>query len=151
MRAGEAVPGKAVSSATRFALATIILHVAVVILHGAAHQALGINASPAQLLFIVTIIMMGPPLAGLLLWKRRDTPGPIALTLVMAGAFVFGVYNHFILFSPDHVSHVSSTKPGGWAVVFQATAILLAVTEGLGCCAGLLLAKRAYVNQDSLR
>jgi hypothetical protein len=146
MRASETL-----SNAARFALATIILHVAVVILHAAAHQALGINASPAQLLFIVTIIMIGPPLAGVLLWKRRDIFGPIALTLLMAGAFVFGVYNHFILFSPDYVSHVSNTKPGGWAVVFQATAILLAVTEGLGVCAGILLAQRGFVNHDSLR
>jgi hypothetical protein len=46
----------------------------------------------------------------------------------LASSLVFGFVNHFLLDSPDHVAHVSAE----WRLLFTSTAILLAVTEGLG-------------------
>jgi steroid 5-alpha reductase family enzyme len=46
----------------------------------------------------------------------------------MAASLVFGVVNHFVLSTPDHVSHVDPR----WQPLFAATAVLLAVTEALG-------------------
>jgi hypothetical protein len=48
----------------------------------------------------------------------------------MAGAILFGRYNHFIVISPDHVSQVSFK---GWGSLFQVTAILTLIVDGLGC------------------
>jgi hypothetical protein len=46
----------------------------------------------------------------------------------MAGSHVFGLVNHFVLGSPDHVAHVAPQ----WRPLFATTAALLAVTEALG-------------------
>ena len=46
----------------------------------------------------------------------------------MSASFVFGVVNHFVRSSPDHVAHVAPS----WQPVFAVTAVLLAVTEALG-------------------
>ena len=54
----------------------------------------------------------------------------------MAGALVFGVYNHFVASSPDHVSHVAVVASGGWVIVFQVTAALLVIIEAFGCLVG---------------
>ena len=43
-------------------------------------------------------------------------------------SLVFGVVNHFLLESPDHVAQVAAQ----WRVLFGTTAVLLAVTEALG-------------------
>ena len=47
----------------------------------------------------------------------------------MGGALAFGLYNHFILVGPDHVSQIPIM---GWGLLFQITAVFLAITEGLG-------------------
>jgi hypothetical protein len=52
----------------------------------------------------------------------------------MTGALLFGIYNHFISMSPDHISQISFA---GWGVLFQVTAILLLVIEGIGCGVGV--------------
>jgi hypothetical protein len=130
------------SNANGLALAIVIAHTIVVAAHAAAHQVLGVQASPAQMLFIVAIIILSPPLAGILIWKNLKRAGALLLACSMAGSLAFGVYNHFVADSPDHVSHVSEMSPAAWAIIFQATAALLAATEGLGVWAGALMLKR---------
>lgn len=134
--------GRATSSVVRFALLIVVAHAIVVALHSAAHQILGVEASQAQLLFIVAVIIILPPLAGVIIWKGIKGAGAVLLACSMAGSFVFGVYNHFVAHSPDHVSEVSAMSPASWAVIFQITAVLLAVTEALGVYAGMLMLKR---------
>jgi hypothetical protein len=56
----------------------------------------------------------------------------------MAGSLVFGVVNHFVIVSPDHVSHV----PAEWSTLFTVTAVLLAVLEAAGTAAGVLSARQ---------
>jgi Na+/proline symporter len=131
------------SRALRFALAIIIAHAAVGSLHAAAHQILGVEASPLQLLFIIAIIMLAPLVAALLLWKRVAATGALLLVASMAGSLIFGVFNHFVAISPDHVSHVAMMPQKFWALIFQITAALLALLEALGIWAGIRLLKKA--------
>jgi hypothetical protein len=129
--------------AIRPALVIVVAHAVVVALHSAAHLILDVQASPAQTVFIVAVIMIAPVLAGLLLWRKVKMTGALLLAGSMMGSLVFGVYNHFVALSPDHVSHVSQMSPVSWAVVFQVTAVLLALTEALGFGVGVTMLKRS--------
>lgn len=130
------------SSAVRFALYAVVAHAAVGALHSAAHEILGVKATPAQLIFIVAIIMVAPLVAGLLLWRGKERAGALLLICSMLGSLAFGVYYHFVADTADHVSHVARMSPAGWAVVFQATALLLALIEALGAWAGWSVLKK---------
>jgi hypothetical protein len=137
------------SGAIRFALYAVVAHAAVLVAHSAAHEILGVKASPAQLVFIVAVIIVAPLVAGLLLWKRKEKAGALLLTCSMIGSLLFGVYYHFIADTTDHVSHVARMSPAGWAVVFQATALLLALIEAFGAWAGWLVLKRSSYQNSS--
>jgi hypothetical protein len=126
----------------RLALSMIIVHAVVVSLHSAAHQALGVQASPLQLIYIVLVIMLAPLVAGLLLWKSLKTAGALLLVCSLAGSLIFGIFNHFIAISPDHVKSVAALPQKGWAFVFQITAALLALVEAFGIWAGIGLLKK---------
>ena len=126
----------------QLALAAVIAHAVVGAFHLAAHLILGVQVSPTQTLFIVMVISISPLLASVLLWKGMIKPGALLLAGSMTGALIFGVYNHFVINSPDHVSHVSEMSPASWAFIFQLTALLLATTELLGIWAGMLILKR---------
>jgi uncharacterized membrane protein len=121
----------------RLALATIIVHAVVVSLHAAAHQILGVQASLVQLIYIVLVIMVAPLAAGLLLWKGLKTEGAALLVCSLMGSLIFGVFNHFVMNTPDHVSHVGELPQKSWALVFQITAALLALVEAFGIWAGM--------------
>ena len=131
------------SNVIRVALAAIVAHAAVGAVHGAAHQVLGVEISTAQLVFIVTVIFVAPLAAGLLLLRGRTRAGAALLACAMVGSFAFGVYYHFINDSPDHVAHVSRLSPAGWAIIFQATALLLALTEAAGAWAGAVALRKS--------
>lgn len=124
---------------TRFALAMIAAHVAVNAAHGAAHQTLAIPLSRLQELFIVVVIVIAPLLAGAFIWRGAAFGGALLLAASLAASMVFGIWNHFVAISPDHFSHLSETATPSWKILFQATAILLIPTEGLGWWAGLRL------------
>lgn len=81
--------------------------------------------------------MLAPLAAGLLLWKRMKTAGALLLAASMAGSLIFGVYNHFVALSPDHVSHVGLLPQKFWALIFQITAVLLVLIEATGIWAGM--------------
>ena len=46
----------------------------------------------------------------------------------MAASLAFGVVNHFLIDSPDHISHIAAS----WRSLFMTTAVLLTITELLG-------------------
>lgn len=124
----------------RFALSMILAHVVVNAVHGAAHRELAIPLSRSQELFVVLVIGIAPILAGMLIWRRFTFGGPL-LAASLVGALAFGVWNHFMAVSPDHVSHLPMTATSGWRILFQVSAILLIPTEALGCWAALRLMK----------
>jgi hypothetical protein len=119
------------------ALAVVAVHFVVVVLHSIAHQALPVKATPAQLAFILPVIIVAPIVAGLMLLKYVRS-GMVLLTAAMIGSFVFGVYYHFIADTIDHVAHVTQVHHGLWAQMFQVTAYLLALSEILGAVIGLI-------------
>jgi hypothetical protein len=105
----------------------VVIHLAVSMIHGAAHTGAHVALSPASSLFVLIIILIGPLVGLALTWPaRRIGSGIIAFT--MAGSFVFGLVNHFLLVGDDHVSHVDPQ----WRTLFAASAIILAGIELLG-------------------
>jgi hypothetical protein len=122
--------------------AVVAAHAVVTLVHGAAHAALGVTLSAAANAFVVLVIVLGP-LAGLgLLLAGRKSAGGVVLGLSMAGALVFGAWNHFVAAGPDHVAHLAA---GPWRSTFQVTAALLAAIEAGGVALALGLLRSAEV------
>ena len=113
-------------SARRWLTAAVLAHLAVSIAHGVIHSAAQVPLAPAAMLFVFVVIVAGP-LVGLALTGVAPYAGSWIVGLTMAGSLVFGCVNHFVLASPDHVSHVIES----WRALFAATASLLVVTEVL--------------------
>src|SRR3712207_1461885 len=78
----------------RSALWSIAGHGIPLVVHSRAHVVLGIDPSPAQLAFIVAVIILAPLASGALLLARRTAAGGATLAASMAGSFVFGLYYH---------------------------------------------------------
>ena len=108
--------------------AIVAAHLVVSIVHGAAHDGAHVPMSTAANLFVF-IVILGGPLAGLaLLFARAERFGSWLIAVTMAASLVFGLVNHFVLPSPDHVVEVARQ----WQPLFAVTAVLLALTEALG-------------------
>lgn len=107
----------------------VIAHTVISALHGLAHLLIPVPISVLQALFIAGVITALPIIAVILIWRQRVIWAATVLLVSMAGSLLFGLYNHFAVVSPDHISQIPSTSVG---VLFQATAILLAVSEGIG-------------------
>ena len=103
-------------------------------LHGLAHVEIPIPLSLLQSLFVGIVVFLTPIVATILLWTQFDRIGSWLLLSSIAGSLLFGIYNHFIVMSPDHVSQVSFA---GWGLLFQITAILILIVDGLGSGVGL--------------
>jgi hypothetical protein len=113
----------------------VAVHLAVSLIHGAAHSGAPVPLSAFQTPFVWIVILAGPLIALWMVWTGRAL-GPELFLLTMAGSFVFGVVNHFVIESPDHVSHVTSAT---WRMPFQLTAVALAVLEAAGTAVGIRL------------
>lgn len=118
-------------------LGVIAFHFVIVVLHAIAHEVLPVKATPAQLAFIIPVIIVAPLLAGFVVPKFTKA-GTVLLTVSMLGSFVFGLYYHFIADTIDHVTHVAHMQPPFWSQMFQATAYLLAISELFGTAVGAI-------------
>ncbi|GAP96631.1 hypothetical protein [Leptolyngbya sp. NIES-2104] len=114
---------------THFVTTIVVIHTIVVALHGLAHQKIPVPLSLAQSLFVEIVIVLAPIAAAILLWTRFYQMGHWLFFGAMIGALLFGIYNHFIAITPDHISQIPFQS---WGVLFQVTAILLLITEGCG-------------------
>jgi hypothetical protein len=103
-------------------------------LHGLSHVKIPVPLSLIQSLFVSIVIFLIPIVATILLWTQFDRIGSWLLLSSIAGSLLFGIYNHFIVISPDHVSQVTFA---GWSLFFQITAILILIVDGLGCGIGV--------------
>ena len=111
----------------------VVLHAIAHGLHGLAHVEIPVPLSPLQSMFVGAVILLAPIIAAVLLWTPFDRIGGWLLLSAMVAALLFGIYNHFLVISADHVSHVSFA---GWGLLFQITAILTLIIDGLGCWLG---------------
>ncbi len=84
----------------------VVIHFVASVWHDGAHKDLGIGLPPIKDAFIYTVIVAAPLLAGVLVWTRHVRIGLWLFTIAMLGSFVFGVYHHYILVSPDNVMHL---------------------------------------------
>jgi hypothetical protein len=119
------------------ALTVVAIHFVVVVLHSMAHQVLPVQATPAQLAFIVPVIVVAPVVPAIMLVKFEKA-GMVLLTASMLGSFLFGIYYHFIADTIDHVAHVAHREPFFWSQMFLITSYLLAITEAAGAAVGLI-------------
>ena len=125
------------------ALWLVVFHFVIVVMHSIAHEILKVKATPAQLAFIIPVIIVAPVVAGVML-RKFNRAGTVLLFASLLGSFVFGLYYHFIADTIDHVSHVARLEPAFWSAMFQSTAYLLLISELLGAVvAGLALVRRS--------
>ena len=122
----------------RLLAAVVLGHLIVNFVHGAAHAGARIPMTLAANLFIWIVILAGP-IVGLLISRSRPIAGGWIVAATMAGSLVFGIVNHFVIVSPDHVGHVAVE----WRTLFAVTAVLLVVLEAAGVVAGATSARRA--------
>jgi len=87
-----------------------------------------VSLSLLQGLFVVVVILA--PIAAGLLWTPFYRIGSWLLLGSIAGSLLSAIYNHHLVISPDHVSQVSFE---GWGLLFQVTAYLMLIVDGLGC------------------
>jgi len=113
----------------------VLAHLVVNILHGRAHEDLGVGLNTFQNIYVFGVILIAPLIAMLLLWTRYARTGLLLLVISMAGSLIFGVVYHYVVVSPDHVSHL---PPGDAQGMFRMTAVLLMLTELFGVIVGLL-------------
>lgn len=104
----------------------VAAHLIISMVHGTAHAGANIPLSRAANLFVFIVIVAGP-LIGLALMWPAERAGALLIAIAMAGSLIFGVLNHFVFASPDHVAHVASQ----WRPLFATTAVLLTLTEAL--------------------
>src|SRR5690242_11263333 len=93
--------------AWRWMMAAVFLHLLVVMVHRAAHIRAHVPLSAAAYGFVIFIILIGP-LVGVALAWRAEAVGSGLVALTMAGAFIFGLVNHFLRDTPDHVANVAA-------------------------------------------
>ena len=115
----------------------VIVHMLVVFVHGAAHKQLSVELPAWAGIYVLCIVGVGPVAGLLLLRSSRQRTGATLLFTTMSGALLFGLWKHFVAHGPDHVMDLEA---GAWRVPFQATAVLLAVSE----LAGAVVAFRPY-------
>lgn len=113
----------------QYGTAIAVIHAIANGLHGLAHIKIPVALSLVQSLFVGVVIFLIPLVAVVLLWTQFYRLGGWLLLGSLAGSFFFGLYNHFIVISPDHVSQVSFV---GWGMLFQITAVLILIIDGLG-------------------
>jgi hypothetical protein len=109
----------------------VLVHHAIAYVHGGAHGELAIDMSALQNAFINFVILVMPLAGAALTWTHWVRFGLWAVVLGMTGALVFGVYHHYMLVSPDHISHLPAGTPHVHDT-FRWTAGAIAMLEGVG-------------------
>ena len=111
----------------------VLAHLVVSIVHGRSHESLGVGLSSWQNTYVLTVIVIAPLIAMVLIWTRYVRTGLLLLIVSMAGSLIFGIAYHYVVISPDHVSHL---PPGDAQGLFRTTALLLVLTELFGVVVG---------------
>lgn len=124
----------------------VVLHLAVTLAHGWAHSAAAVPLGGVALAFVIVVIQAAPLIGLAWMWKN-SLAGARLIGLAMSASLLFGLINHFVISSPDHVNHVTpQVRP-----VFVSTAIMLVLTEAAGSILGLTARTRATARARSQR
>ncbi len=115
--------------------ASVWLHAAVTVVHSAAHIGTGVSMPLPAMVYIWSVIIIGPIAGWWLMRSAHAGWGCAIVAACMIGAFVFGALHHFVWPGADHVGSIVA---GRWRAPFQASAVLLALTEAFGGTAALL-------------
>ena len=124
----------------RRAVTTIVwIHAAAVAAHAAAHLGAAVALSPVATVYVWLVIIAGPLLGWWICKSGRPRAGSAIVACCMAGALIFGLWNHFLAAGADHINadHISMIGAGPWQGPFRVTAIALAVVEAAGTIAGV--------------
>ena len=131
--------------------ALVLIHHGIAYHHGNQHTALAIEMAPWQTGFINGVILVLPLLGVAVMWTGWRRVGAYAVTIGMLGALVFGVVHHYMLVSPDHISHLPTAEAhvhnsfiwtaGAIAMLEGLAAGLAAFVAGAGPAATLEYAK----------
>ena len=120
-----------------FALALILIHLVVSILHGWAHQGAMVTLTTFGNVYVGVVITLMPVVSAVFLFTRKQKVGGLLLALSMLGSFIFGFWYHFLSQTNDNVTQVH----GPWHSTFLWTAIALAVIELAGTVVGLRMVR----------
>ena len=118
-----------------FAVVIVSLDLVVNAIHALAHSGANIWLSFLGNVFIVVVILVAPLVSLFLLHTARlEWLGALLLFLSMLAAFLFGVWNHFLLPGSDNIGQV---PPGVWQQPFKVTAVLLTILQAAGIGIGI--------------
>lgn len=127
----------------------VVIHAIAHGMHGLAHEKIPVSLSVLQSLFVGAVVVLVPIISAFLLWTKFYRIGSWLLLSSMAGVLLFGIYDHFIVIEPEHVSQ-NSFK--GWVLLFQVTALLMLIADGFGCGCGISVwASKAVPQKDKKR
>ena len=129
--------------------ALVVLHLAASVWHGGAHSELGVALSPAQNLFVYTVILLAPLVGAVLVWTRQAGAGVWVFFASMLGAFLFGAYHHYVLVSPDNIGHLPSGSAEAHARFVASAATIAGLELASALVGAFLIATR--VGRDPLR
>ena len=118
----------------KYATSIVVAHLLVNVAHGLAHRELHVSIAPHATLFVIVVILMIPLVAAALTWTAARRVGLVLLSLSMFSSLLFGLYHHFLIVSPDHVSLQPHSS---WGITFVLTAYLLLITEAIGTYVGV--------------
>jgi hypothetical protein len=107
--------------------------------HGFAHTRAKVTMCTMSMLFVFSIILIGPLLGLIVRSMALLRGGAWAIAAIMAAALAFGLVNHFLIPCTDQVSHVAEP----WRVLFSVTAALLVLIEAFGSAVAVWCAVHA--------
>ncbi len=116
-------------------LAIVVVHLLVASWHGAAHLQVPVPLTELQKIFVGGVITVMPLVGAALLGTSRLRTAAAVIALSMLGSLIFGVVNHYLLHSPDHVAEVPEHP---WRQSFVVSAALVALTEAIGTILGFV-------------
>jgi hypothetical protein len=103
------------------------------VLHGISHVEHRVPLDPWQWAYVIFVVFLAPVVV-VLLWTRLRRVGAWLLLASMAGALVFGLAFDFLISGPDDVI---TLNPGAGREAFDVSAVLVALTEVIGCVVGI--------------
>ena len=136
-----------VNRTNKYGTFIVLTHVLINIIHGAAHRQLHVGLHSAGMLFVASVVVLCPLLALALLWTCQKRLGLILLTFSMAASATFGLYNHFVVSGPDHVS---GQPPGPWSTVFCRHGVSVVPHRSHRNLRGLLFPARAGIQGSGI-